>query len=148
MIKIFIAAILLMSSPSFSAVTPEQCISIEDDVGIASLFSMEEDLNIPPSQIDKGKTKTEILYIEPVTYELALFYGKKETTLSGTNSEDRTTAEQYAEGFMWNNSKNLIVKYNFYNHEGKENILIISAFISDIDCAVRFNGHVVVKREF
>lgn len=147
--KIMLLTLLLFSFNTFLAVKPEECIPIKEDVGIATLFSMAEDFDIPIDQVDRSKTKTEILYTEPVNHELALIYGKKERILSGGEmSEDKTTAEQYAEGFMWNNAKNLIVKYNFYNHQGKENILIISAFVSDTDCAVRWNGYVVVKREF
>ncbi|CAK6496704.1 hypothetical protein PANNVG_03045 [Pantoea sp. Nvir] len=147
--KGFLLALILISFNVASSVTPEQCVPVKNHVGIATLFSMVEDLDIPLSQVDRSKTKTEILYTEPVTYELALLYGKKERILSGgENSDDKTTAEQYAEGFMWNNAKNIIVKYNFYDLQGKENILIISAFVSDTDCAVRWNGYVVVKREF
>lgn len=147
--KIFILTIFFISFSVVSSVKPEQCIPVKNHVGIATLFTMVEDFDIPIAQVDRSKTKTEILYTEPVNHELALIYGKKERILSGGEmSDDKTTAEQYAEGFMWNNAKNIIVKYNFYNHQGKENILIISAFVSDTDCAVRWNGYVVVKREF
>ncbi|WP_313571680.1 hypothetical protein [Pantoea piersonii] len=147
--KTFILTILFVSFSVVSSVKPEQCIPVKNHVGIATLFTMVEDFDIPIAQVDRSKTKTEILYTEPVNHELALIYGKKERILSGGEmSDDKATAEQYAEGFMWNNAKNLIVKYNFYNHQGKENILIISAFVSDTDCAVRWNGYVVVKREF
>lgn len=147
--KSFILTILFISFSVVSSVKPEQCIPVKNHVGIATLFTMVEDFDIPIAQVDRSKTKTEILYTEPVNHELAMLYGKKERILSGGEmSDDKTTAEQYAEGFMWNNAKNIIVKYNFYNHQGKENILIISAFVSDTDCAVRWNGYVVVKREF
>ncbi|MBZ6384790.1 MULTISPECIES: hypothetical protein [Pantoea] len=147
--KIFILTIFFISFSVVSSVKPEQCIPVKNHVGIATLFTMVEDFDIPIAQVDRSKTKTEILYTEPVNHELAMLYGKKERILSGGEmSDDKTTAEQYAEGFMRNNAKNIIVKYNFYNHQGKENILIISAFVSDTDCAVRWNGYVVVKREF
>jgi len=147
--NLFIFIMISISFNAVSSVKPEHCIPVKNHVGIATLFTMVEDFDIPIAQIDPSKTKTEILYTEPVNHELALIYGKKERILSGGEmSDDKTTAEQYANGFMWNNAKNIIVKYNFYNHQGKENILIISAFVSDIDCAVRWNGYVVVKREF
>ncbi|HAT23399.1 MAG: hypothetical protein E6559_10450 [Pantoea sp.] len=147
--KNFILTILFISFSALSSVKPEQCIPVKNHVGIATLFTMVEDFDIPIAQVDRSKTITEILYTEPVNHELALIYGKKEKILSGGEiSDDKTTAEQYAKGFMGNNAKNIIVKYNFYNHQGKENILIISAFVSDTDCAVRWNGYVVVKREF
>jgi len=147
--KIIISIALFFSFNAFPSVKPEQCIPVKNHVGKATLFTMAEEFDFPSSQVDRSKTKTEILYTEPVNHELALIYGKKERILSGGEmSDDKTTAEQYANGFMGNNAKNIIVKYNFYNHQGKENILIISAFISDIDCAVRWNGYVVVKREF
>ena len=147
--KIILLTLLSISFNTLAAVKLEECIPVEEDVGIATLFTMVEDLDIPIAQVDRSKTKAEILYTEPVNHELALIYGKKERILSGGEmSDDKTTAEQYANGFMGNNAKNIIVKYNFYNHQGKENILIISAFVSDTDCAVRWNGYVVVKREF
>lgn len=147
--KNFILTILFISFSALSSVKPEQCIPVKNHVGIATLFTMVEDFDIPIAQVDRSKTITEILYTEPVNHELALIYGKKERILSGGEmSDDKTTTEQYAKGFMRNNAKNIIVRYNFYNHQGKENILIISAFVSDTDCAVRWNGYVVVKREF
>jgi len=133
---------------AFSAVTPDECIKINNGIGSAMYISMLDDLKLERASINKEKTKAKIVSITPVTYPLAIVYGKEEKRLSGEHSEDRTTAEEYAQGFMADHARNIIAEYTFENKEGKKNVFLASAFASDNDCSVRFNGYIIVKRDF
>lgn len=109
---------------------------------------MTKDLKIDDSVFNIQKTKAEIISVVPVEYELALMYGEKEHRLDGPNSDIVTTADEYAQGFMENNAKNIIVKYTYEDKQGRQNVFLASTFVSDSECLVRFNGYIIVKREF
>ncbi|MDU6410653.1 MAG: hypothetical protein E6560_06745 [Yersiniaceae bacterium] len=146
--KRLIWMLIFFSFHTFSAVTPSECVKLNNGIGSAMYISMLEDLKIARSNIIKEKTKATIVATSPVTHPLAMVYGEEEKRLSGEHSEDRTTAEEYAQGFMADNSKNIITEYTFENKEGKHNVFLASAFASESDCSVRFNGYIIVKREF
>ncbi|PLR36857.1 hypothetical protein CYR55_11720 [Chimaeribacter californicus] len=146
--KLPILMLVFFSFYAFSAVTPDECIKLNNGIGSAMYISMLDDLKLARENINEGKTETKIVSITPVTYPLAIVYGKEEKRLSGEHSEDRTTAEEYAKGFMADHARNIIAEYTFENKEGKKNIFLASAFASDTDCSVRFNGYIIVKRDF
>jgi hypothetical protein len=146
--KLPILMLVFFSFHTFSAVTPDECIKLNNGIGSAMYISMLDDLKLAPSSINKEKTKAKIVAITPVSHPLAIVYGKEEKRLSGEHSEDRTTAEEYAQGFMADHAKNIITEYTFENKEGEKNVFLASAFASDSDCSVRFNGYIIIKREF
>lgn len=143
--------IFVLSLSVFSAnakTNVNECISVKGDVGKAMLISMVEDFGIEKKSVIEEKTKVKIIREIPVSFKLAQTYGLKEKKLSGDNSDDSTTVNEYAHGFMHDNSKNNIIEYTFESNKNKKNIFLASAFISDTYCIVRFNGYILVKREF
>lgn len=147
-IKLTFLFISMISFNGIANVTVNDCIGIHGDVGIAMLLSMKEDFNLDNSAFIDVNTRIKIISEEPVTFALAKTYGLQEKNLSGENSEDSTTVDEYAMGFMTNNAKNVIAEYTFENKNKLQNISLTSAFVSDTDCIVRFNGYIIVKREF
>ena len=146
--RIIAFSFILVCFNAWALISPEQCMTLRNDVGKAMLLTMLEDFGISRDSIIKEKTETELISQQPVTYSLALTYGETEKKLSGENSDDPTTAEEYAAGFMAKNARQLLVKYTFENVARRHNVLLASALVNDDDCAVRFNGYLVVKREF
>ena len=146
--RIIAFSIILFCFNARALVSPEQCITLQNDVGKAMLMTMLEDFGISRDSIIENKTETELISQQPVNHALALTFGETEQRLSGENSDDPTTAEEYAAGFMAKNAKHQLIKYTFENAVRQHNVLLASAFINDEDCAVRFNGYLIVKREF
>ena len=125
-----------------------ECISLRGDVGKAMFFSMLDDLGIKETSVDKERTDVKIISESPVSFALAETYGVLEKKLSGENSEDKTTVDEYAYGFMKNHTKNMIIEYSFSNKKNMKNVFLASVFVSDTDCIVRFNNYIIVRRGF
>ena len=141
--------LFFLSRSVFSTtIAPTECIKKENDAGDVMYVVMSRDLKLDDTVFDMKKTKAEIIAITPVNHPLALMYGEAQKQLGGVNSEDLTTAEEFAQGFMDNNAKNIIVKYTYEDKQGRRNIFLASTFVSDVDCIVRFNGYIIVQREF
>ncbi len=138
----------VFSVNSFAKISIAKCIGTEGDVGKTMLLTMKEDLNIDKSEIIISKTEAEIMSQSPVTLALAKTYGLQEKKLSGKGGDDPTTADEYAKAFMLDNAKNMIIRYTYESKNNMHNILLTSAFISDSECIVRFNGYLIIKREF
>ncbi|WP_340607758.1 hypothetical protein [Xenorhabdus bharatensis] len=145
----FIALILIFTSTSsFAKVLPANCISINGTVGIDMTNFMLNDLKVKKEDVILEKTKSELLYSNSVGIPLSTYYGEQEKKSEGVNSEDTTTISEYAHTFREDNAKNIIIKFTYENVENKHNVFLASALVNDHDCAVRFNGYLVVKREF
>ncbi len=66
----------------------------------------------------------------------------------GEEGEDKTTVSEYARSFRENNAKNIIVKFIYEDVAHKHNVILGSALVSDDECSVRFNGYLLISREF
>lgn len=125
-----------------------QCFKGNDGAVRVMTTTMLEDFKLDRSVLAMEKTVANIITVMPIDNKLAMMYGEMEHQLDGLNSDMVTTAEAYAHGFMQDNAKNVIVKYTYEDHQGRQNILLTSSFVSNSDCRVRFNGYIVVQREF
>jgi len=106
---------------------------------------MVRDFDIEEQDILLNKTKLVLLAHENVTKEMALLYAKedqKEPVMAALDMDENIKI------YREDNPKNIIVKYDFVNRQNKHNITIASLLINDYECSVRFNGYIVVKREF
>ena len=146
--KILITLLILFCSNALAKVQLDKCVGLSGDVGITVYNSILNDMGLEKSDIDKSKTSIKVVESYPVTHALSLMYGREEVKLSGVNSEDKTTAEEYAKGFMEDNSKNYIIRYNFKNKDNKQIIVLSSVFISDETCIVRYNGYISIDKQF
>ena len=147
--KRLFALLLFLSYGAVSAdIDPSRCIKNDNDAIAVMTVTMFEDLKLKHTAVDLQKTEAEIIAVVPVNHALALMYGEEEHQLDGPNSDIVTTAEEYAQGFMQDNTKNIIVKYTFRNKQGRQNIFLASTFVSDVSCVARFNGYIIVQREF
>lgn len=145
--KIFLALYLFAFSLSsaLANVTPESCLDINRSVGVSMLDAMVKDFDIQQSEIIIDKTQLSLLYKQKVTSQMADFYARD----SYNNEAAHFFSEsKYKELYLESNVQNIIVKYDFVNAQNKHNITIASLLVNDDECSVRFNGYIVVKREF
>ena len=56
--------------------------------------------------------------------------------------------KDYIDTYTAYNARNLLIKFTFKNKENKEDIFLASAITNDSECNVRFNGYIIIKREF
>lgn len=108
------------------------------------MADMYDIMRIDIDSIDKQKTTTELLFNEPVDENLAHQYAIQEYR---ARPERWLTAKDYFDTFFSDNPRNLIIKFTFFNKE-KKDVFLVSAFVNDYECNVRYNGYIIVKREF
>ncbi|MFH8136142.1 hypothetical protein ABU178_18495 [Pantoea osteomyelitidis] len=124
---------------------PHSCMDINRSVGVSMTDAMVEDFGVQESDIVLDKTEMTLLKREKVTEQMANFFAKedtKEPVLADMKLNE--LAEIYSES----NPTNLIIKYDYVNKAGKHNVLLGSVLINDEECSLRFNGYIIVKREF
>lgn len=111
--------------------------------------AMATDFKIKKESLLIDKTKMEVAYTTPVSEPLSMLFGEQEKAASGgEKSEDKTTAKEYARSFRENHAKNIVVKFTYENVAHKHDVLLASALVNDDECSVRFNGYIVISREF
>ena len=128
-----------------AAVTPLSCLDINRAVGVAMTEAMIRDLQIDQRQLVLNQTHLTLLDVQPVTAEMALYYAHQDIKELDVDSQKLSG---YQEIYTFPGTQNLIVNYDYQNKAGKHNKFIASMLINDEECSVRFNGYIIVKREF
>lgn len=121
------------------------CLDINRSIGISMTDALIEDSGIKESDILLQQTKLTLVSANKVTPELAELLARKSYN---SESEHFTPIEKYKEIFLQSNAQNIIVQYDYINHNNKHNITLASLLIDDDECSVKFNGYIIVKREF
>ncbi|MFH8136144.1 hypothetical protein ABU178_18505 [Pantoea osteomyelitidis] len=120
-------------------------MDINRSVGVSMTDAMVEDFGLQESDILLEKTKMTLLERENVTEKMALFFAQEDKKDPGL---EHVKLNSLKEIYKEDNPKNLIIKYEYFNKENKRNILLGSVVVSDAECSLRFNGYIIVKREF
>lgn len=143
---LIVISILFSSGTSFSAETkPNPCVVPESAIGIGLMNAMEQEMRIDMQTLQRNKTKVALLNNTIVSERLAEQFAiadEKKSTNSWLSVKD------YKKIYLEDNARNLIIKYDYENKEGKHNIFIVSALVNDNECSVRFNDYLIVNREF
>ncbi|WP_053145960.1 hypothetical protein [Erwinia billingiae] len=139
-------ALTILTCPAW-ADTPEDnnCKAPQSGTGIIMMDEMSRSMKIDTDTIIKEKTTTELIYNNPITDRLASQYALKSYNEAPNNW---TSVKSYKEIFSEHNVRNLIIKFTFENKEKKQNVFLVSTLANDDECSVRFNGYIIVKREF
>lgn len=123
----------------------DNCKAAISGTGIELMDEMHDLMQIDINSINEDKTKTELLFNEPVSHVLATQYANDSYMKKQKNF---LSLKDYIDTFTEYNTRNLIIKFIFKNKEDKEDIFLVSAITNDYECNVRFNGYIIVKREF
>lgn len=54
----------------------------------------------------------------------------------------------FFEGYYTNGAKSITARYTYTNDKGKKNVFIASSLLNNDECSVRFNGYLILSREF
>lgn len=97
--------------------------------------------------IERGKTTVEVLSIAPVSkvyaHQLAEVDAKADK-----GSGDGLSVKEYYDIYHDNGALNLTARYTYTNAKGQNNVYIVSSFLNNDECSVRFNGYLTLSREF
>lgn len=136
---------LLIAFTANAKLTADECIDIHCSVGIDVTDAMLNDFGLKESDIVLEETKISLVYQEEVTKPMARHFAlqdKKVPALAALPLVD------LMESYTIDNPTNLILKFDYVNKAGKHNVLLSSHFINEGECTIRYNGYIIVKREF
>lgn len=139
------ALVTIATSNAVAVVKSNPCIVPQSSVGISMLNSMDKEMKIDISTILRDKTKTELVMNEPVSHQLAEQFAIIDEK---QNPNMWLSVKDYINVYSESNARNLIVKFTFENTNRQHNVFLASALVNDNECSVRFNGYIIVKRDF
>ncbi len=144
--KSILSYLLLFASCSALAdVIPEPCLDIHRSIGVSMTDAMINDFGIKAHDLLLNQTKMTLISKQNVTKKLAELYGHQSyKSIEGNPLKE----SDYSDIYRQSNAQNIIVEYDYINREHKHNIILASHIINDDECSIRFNGYIIVKREF
>lgn len=116
----------------------------------SSLFeALSKDLKIDTSTVDETKAKVEIIDISLVSkiYAESLARMDFDKNLGKNKTEDMYN-DIYLSSYYDNEVKSITAKYTYINKMGKKSVFIASSLMNQNECSIRFNGYLVISREF
>jgi hypothetical protein len=115
-----------------------------------SLFdAVTNDLNIDHKTLQRSNTIVQVLNISAVDKVFATQLAKIDSDADKQrNGKALLPEEDYFESYYTNAAKNITAKYTYLNTNGKRDVFIASSLANADECSVRFNGYLILSREF
>ena len=130
------------SCSSFS-VQKDSCVVIDSSVEIALRQALADDIGLDPDELDLKQSRLELLDNVLITDQLAKQYAREDVVeMKYIDYMDMYNV------YKSNHARNLIIKYTYFNKQGKKNVYIGSALVDDSECSLGFKGYLTVSREF
>lgn len=146
--KMSLLIITLFSGFAFADATIDHpCKSPNSSTGIEMMEIMEDHMGmgILIDSVDQRATRTELLANNKVTETMARYFARQDYR---KDPDGWMSVKDYKKIYTEDDVRNLIIKFHYFNKEKKENIFLVSALANKYECGVRFNGYIIVKREF
>lgn len=144
--KHLILAVAIVTCTAFAeTVKDDNCKVPQSATGIEMESLMDKEMRIDTSTIDEEKTKTELISNAIISKVLAQHYGVEDYKI---DPDGWTTLKRYKKMYAQYEIRNLIIKFTYENKNMQQNVFLVSALVDDYECNVRFNGYIIVKREF
>ncbi|CAH6140618.1 hypothetical protein AN2353V1_3355 [Citrobacter koseri] len=140
---------LLVGIPVMSYVQDYGCATVGASMESSLFDAMKNDLNVNLSTIIKDKTKVEILDVSSVSK----LYAESLAKIDYEKDKARNKTEMLDEGsyfasYYENQVKSIVAKYTYINNDRKKDVFIASSLMNADECSVRFNGYIILSREF
>ncbi|ENT4820030.1 TPA: Shiga toxin A subunit [Citrobacter farmeri] len=144
-----IIVFLLAGIPVTSYAQNNGCATVGASMESSLFDAMKRDLNINTSIILKNKTRVEVLDVSPVSKLYAESLAKIDYEKDKTRNKLAMLDEKsYFDSYYENQAKSIVAKYIYINNNREKNVFIASSIINENECSVRFNGYMILSREF
>ncbi len=138
---------ILLITPIYAFAIADPCVIPGSSVEIDMTRNIEKDLGFEANAL--ASPKMELLSIEPVGKILAEQYAKADRAADFVRlGKYSLVYEDYLTSYFDDGAKTLLIKYTYENPAKQQNIFVASAIVNNNECSVRFNGYVIVKRDF
>ena len=141
----FIGLLLVILSTQSVAGNNAGCAKIGASMYIGLTDAIVDDLNISRDQIIQKNVSVEVILVSPITKVYAEQLAKEDYKKLDTHI---LSLDNYIDGYSTENTEVIIAKYTYRNARNQKNVFIASSLKNKYECSVRFNGYLIVKREF
>lgn len=146
--KIYTGCFLAMI-PTLVCAQGKGCATVGASMEISLLDEIQKVLNIDPSSIQKTKTIAEVINISPVTKLYARSLANMDYEADKNKLGKAYIKESdYFSSYYGNHVQTITAKYVYFNNENKKDVFIASSLMNTEECSIRFNGYLVLYREF
>ncbi|ENG0937836.1 Shiga toxin A subunit [Salmonella enterica] len=135
---------LLIIFPFFSYAGGAGCAATGAAIEQQLFDSITNGLNITPDTIVRNKTIVTVLNTSPVSELFASQLADEDSDNNGA----KLPKGEYFYSYYGNGAKNITAKYTYTNHDNKKDVFIASGLVNNDECSVRFNGYLIISREF
>ncbi|EEV7649156.1 TPA: Shiga toxin A subunit [Escherichia coli] len=147
MFKVIIC--LLTGIPAISYAQNDGCATVGASIELSLFDAMKSDLNINSSTILRDKTRVDVLDVSPVSKFYAESLAKIDYEKDkARNKKAMLDEKSYFDSYYENHAKSIVAKYTYINNDRGKDVFIASGLINENECSVRFNGYIILSREF
>lgn len=143
--RVFIINFILLFPHHALAINNAGCAKIGASMYIGLTDAIVEDLSISRDQIIQKNVSVEVISVSPITKVYAEQLAKEDYKKLDTHI---LSLDNYIDGYSTDNTEVIIAKYIYRNNKNQKNVFIASSLQNKYECSVRFNGYLIVKREF
>ena len=134
--------------PLISEAQSNGCASVGASMEIALFDAISRDLKIDTSTILRNKTIIEVIDTSSVSNLYAKSLAKIDYESAVAQGKAKLPENAYFESYYENHTQSLTAKYTYINKEMKKDVFIASSLMNKDECSVRFNGYIMLSREF
>ena len=143
--RILISIISIFLSTLSFASSNVGCAKVGASMYIDLTSAIIEDLNLSRDQIIQNNVSVEVIALSPISKVYAEQLAEMEFKHQTTNFLRKN---DYARIFYEDDVKIIVAKYTYRNDKNQKNVFIASSLQNKYECSVRFNGYLIVEREF
>lgn len=142
--KIFILIPALIMTNAL-AVEMNLCAIPTSSIGSEMVNSMVADFGIPLESVNRSKIEMKLISNMKVNKAYGDYLAKEDYK---SDKEHFVKLKEYQKIYKEDNPKNLITQITIENIKGEKNIFMASSIVNDDECSVRFNGYIIVQKEY
>lgn len=144
-----LTACLLVGIPLTGCAQDYGCATVGASMESSLFDAMKAELHINTSTIIKDKTRVEVLDVSPVSKLYAESLAKIDYEKDKARNIKAVLDEgSYFDSYYEHQVKSIVAKYTYVNNDEKKDVFIASSLMSNDECSIRFNGYVILSREF
>lgn len=138
----------LAIAPLFAYAHDYNCAAVGASMESWLFNAIEKELKIDVSTIQKDKTEVEIITTIPVSEIYAEVLAKSDRADSIAKGKATIPESEYFSSYYGNDTKSITAKYTYINKANKKDVFIASSLMNKDECSIRFNGYIIVSRDF
>ncbi|MBB1200945.1 Shiga toxin A subunit [Enterobacteriaceae bacterium 89] len=148
----YIRKILIFTFSTFSFLVHAEdygCAAAGASMESALFSKLSTDLGIDTSSVNEMTTTVEVLDISPISRVYAEYLARAD--FNKDPDKDKTEHRYnkiYFSSYYENEVKSITAKYTYFNKQNKKDVFIATSLMNKHECSIRFNGYIILSREF